>query len=63
MTLLTLLLVLLALGAAAWVVLRSTFITGEFKELIQFVLIVIGVVVVLQFFGVWAAFRDFKFGR
>lgn len=63
MTLLTLILILLGLGAAAWLIDRAPFENAAFKQLIVFVLLVAGVVVVLQFFGVWQAVSSFHFGR
>lgn len=63
MTLLTLILILFAVGAAAWLTGKATFVNAEIKQLIVFVLLVVAVVVVLKFFGVWSALADFRFGR
>jgi hypothetical protein len=62
MTLLTLILILLGLGAAAWLIDRAPFENATIKQIIVFVIIVCAVVAVLQFFGVWAAVAGFHFG-
>jgi cation transporter-like permease len=61
MTLITLILILLGLGAAAWLIDRAPFENATFKQLIVFVLIVVAVVVVLHFFGVWSAVSSYRF--
>lgn len=63
MTLLTLLLILLGLGAAAWLVYKAPFIGQTFKDLINFVLIVVAVVFVLKFFGVFSAIAGTRIGN
>ncbi len=62
MTVLMLLLILLGLGALAWLVDRAPFENATIKQIIVFVIIVCAVVAVLQFFGVWAALSSFHFG-
>jgi hypothetical protein len=55
MTLLQLFLIVLGLGVVAFLVNRFPWIESPFKEFIVWGLLVIAVVVVLSFFGVWAA--------
>ncbi len=63
MTLALLLLLILGLGAIAFLVDRAPVIGGDFKAIVVFLLLVVAVVCVLQFFGVWAAVQNFHFGR
>lgn len=63
MTLLMLILVLIGLAAGAWLVDRAPSLKAEFKSLITYVLLVVAVVVILQFFGVWSAITSYRFTR
>ncbi len=55
-----LLLILLALGALAFLVQRAPMIASDFKALIVFLLLVAAVVIVLQFFGAWHALMNWR---
>jgi len=61
MTLLQLFLIVLGLGALAFLTRRAPFIDSPFKEFIVYGLLVIAVVIVLAFFGVWDAIASFHF--
>ncbi len=61
MSLLQLFLIVLGLGALAFLAQRAPFIASPFKEFIVYGLLVIAVFVVLAFFGVWRALSSVHF--
>jgi cation transporter-like permease len=61
LTLLNLFLIVLGLGVLAWLINRAPFIDAPFKQILVYGLLVLAVIAVLAFFGVWRAISSFHF--